>query len=368
MRPTRTALGLALILTLSSGALVAPAAAQTPSVRSVLVKGNLQNPAGFTFDRDGRIWYIEKDSGEIRVLTPSTGRDRLFFDIPGVNAEGERGGLGVALHPEWPATPYVYAYVTRTGSGGALQNQVLSIRADGGVGVGWTVLLRWNVTSARNHNGGRILFGPDGNLWIVTGENANPANSQDLANVRGKILRIRPNGQAPSTNPFGTRVWAYGIRNSFGMAFDPTTGRLWETENGPACNDEINLILKGGNYAWGPSYDCPTNPTAADTNADGPAPRRFPKYVITDTIGITGAAFCVGCGLGASVHGDLLFADVNTAWIRALDLTADRTGFVAGSRRDIVRMPTAVYSMERAPDGRIYVSGPTGIWRLAPAT
>lgn len=364
MRIARMFLVTALIFALPGMALADPIAGRAAGVRAVLVKGALQKPTGFTFDRDGRIWYIEKDSGEIRVLTPRTGRDRLFLDVPDVNAEGERGGLGVALHPRWPAEPFVYAYVTRTGAGGALQNQLWRIRADGLTPVGRRVLLKWRVTDATNHNGGRIEFGPDGNLWIVTGDNANPATSQRLANPRGKILRIRPDGTAPATNPFGTRIWAYGIRNSFGTAFDPKTGRLWETENGPACNDEINLIVKGGNFAWGPSWRCSTPPRVMDTNADGPEPRRFPKARFADTIGITGAAFCVRCELGPRLGGDLLFGDVNTSRVRALDMNPTRTGF-EGSPRTVLTMPTVIYSMERGPGGRLYVSGPTGIWRLA---
>lgn len=357
----------ALIVAASICAIAVPALAgpaRAAGVKAVVVKSGLQQPTGFTFDPKGRIWYVEKDTGEIRILTPSTGTSRLFFDVSKVNAEGERGGLGIALHPRWPKKPFVYVYVTRRGAGGALENQLLRIRSDGGTPAGWTVLLRWAVSSATNHNGGRIVFGPDDNLWIVTGENADPANSQLRGNLRGKILRIRPDGSIPANNPYGTRVWAYGIRNSFGMAFDPKTNRLWETENGPSCNDEINLIVKAGNYAWGPSWQCPQSPTAADTNADGPTPRRFPKARFVSTIGITGAAFCAGCDLGPALGGDLLFGDVNTATIRALDLNPGRTDF-EGPARNILSMPTVIYSMEAGPSGRIYVSGPTGIWRLA---
>ena len=111
---------------------------------------------------------------------------------------------------------------------------------------------------ASNHNGGRILFGPDKKLYVVIGDNADPANSQDRSgNLRGKILRVNPDGSIPATNPFGTRIWAYGIRNSIGFAFDPRNGRLWESENGPSCNDEVNRIVKGGNHGWGPNAELP---------------------------------------------------------------------------------------------------------------
>src|SRR5206468_3754241 len=149
----------------------------------------------------------------------------------------------------------------------------------------------------------------------------------------------------PKGNPFGTRVWSFGHRNSFGFDFDPQTGRLWETENGPECNDEINLIHEGGNYAWGPHESCGSLPAPRDTNRDGPLPSILPKTLFVCTIGITGAAFCNWCGLGSAMECDLVFGDVNTGSIRAIQLNAKRTGFAASSR--IVLDPgTAVYSME----------------------
>ena len=337
----------------------------TRAISLIPVATGLQVPAGFTFSPKGQIWYLEKETGEVRVLSQATGADRLFFTITNVDGQGERGALGIALHPRWPAKPFVYAYVTRTDRG-TLVNELLRIRSSHGQGTGYRVLFRWPVSSATNHNGGRIVFGPDGRLWIVIGENANPAYSQMKGNLRGKVLRIDPDGSIPKDNPFGTRIWSYGHRNSFGMAFDPATGRLWETENGPSCNDEINLIRKGGNFAWGPNQSCGSLAAPHDTNRDGPTPRLVPKTYFLSTIGITGAAFCHGCGLGSALRGDLLFGDVNTAQIRAVDLDAARTSFDAAPRV-LLGAGTPIYSMEVSPKGRIYVSGPGAIYRLAPA-
>src|SRR5207247_9759142 len=120
-----------------------------------------------------------------------------------------------------------------------------------------TIVVHSPHSNATNHNGGRILFGRHKRLFIIIGENANSANAQDLSsNLRGKILRVNTNGKPVASNPFGNRIWAYGIRNSFGFAFDPTTHHLWETENGPECNDELNLIVRAGNFAWGPNESC----------------------------------------------------------------------------------------------------------------
>src|SRR6185295_2594499 len=109
-----------------------------------------------------------------------------------------------------------------------------------------------------NHNGGMIKFGPDGKLYVVIGDNGTGANSQDPTSLAGKSLRVNPgDGSAPAdnlffsnANPNAKLVYALGIRNSFGLTFHPHTGHLWETENGPEDNDEINRIVAGGNYGW----------------------------------------------------------------------------------------------------------------------
>lgn len=332
----------------------------------VPVKTGLDVPAGFTFAPSGRIWYVEKGSGQIWVLNRATKHQRLFFDIRGVDNDGERGALGIALDPAWPDMPFVYVYVTRNDHG-VIANELLRIRSRNGQGAGFRVLFRWKVSTAHLHNGGRILFGPNGKLYVMTGENGNPSNSQEKTNLRGKILRINPDGSIPTSNPFGTRIWSFGHRNSFGFTFDRRTGRLWETENGPECNDEINRIVRGGNFGWGPQETC-AGTSPQNTNNSGPKPRHLPKTYFAAPIGITGAAFCFSCGLGAGPAGDLIFGDVNTDSIRAIGMNARRTGFVAASRRILLAAGTGgVYSVEVGPKHRIYFSGPNGIYRLARA-
>ena len=369
-RVGRTLARVAVLVPFASAGATAPAVAgalapvRAVSIRVVAVKTGLSQPTAFTFTPGGALWYVEKANGEIHTLNLKTREDRLFTTIGGVNASGERGMLGIALHPGWPAKRFVYVYVTRT-DGGVLVNEVLRIRADGGTPGAIKVLLRWRVTSATNHNGGRILFGPDRTLYIVTGENANPSVSQRVANVRGKVLRILPNGGIPRSNPFDTRIWSFGHRNSFGMAFDPLTGRLWETENGPDCNDEINLIRRAGNFAWGSHADCGSLTAPRDTNRDGPSPRLLPETYFRTTLGITGAAFCDRCGLGAGLEGDLLFGEVKSSRLWHANIDATRT--TISGRSVILSIGTVIYSMEVGPNNRIYFSGPTGIYRLAPA-
>ncbi len=336
-----------------------PAIAGT-GIRAVRVAGSLASPVGFTFTPGGRLVYLERNTGWLRFRNLQAGGDHRVHRVTNVNSNGERGALGVAVHPAWPNQPFVYVFVTRNTTEG-LRNQVLRIKVANGQGTAVRRILSSPAGPASNHNGGRILFGPDNKLYVVIGDNADPANSQDRSsNLRGKILRVNPDGSIPATNPFGTRIWAYGIRNSIGFAFDPQNARLWESENGPACNDEVNRIVKGGNHGWGPNENCP------NTNNSGPTPRILPKHTFVSTVGLTGLAFCDACGLGAGYQGDLLVGAVNDGRIRRFDLNATRSGFDAGPLLVLDR-PGPVLSLEVGPNNRIFFSDFGAIYRLAPA-
>jgi glucose/arabinose dehydrogenase len=336
------------------------AAAPAGAVEARQVAGGLDEPVAFTFGPGGEIWYVEKDSGDVRIFDLDAEDDRLFVHVGGVNGDGERGMLGIALHPDYPDEPLVYVYATRNVDG-ALRNQILRFVDDDGTGTNQTVIFTSPASSSPYHNGGRILFGPDAMLYAIVGEGHDAANAQDRSdNDRGKIIRIDPDGDVPSTNPFGDRIWAFGIRNSFGFAFDPETEALWETENGPRCNDEVNRIRRGGNYGWGPSAVCEGS-SPGNTNQDGPNPIR-PKSVYEDAIGITGIAFCEGCRLGASSEGAAFHGAVNDGRVTALTLNRRRTGI---RRRAIVYdHPQGTLSFEVGPDGRLYFSDFDGIYRL----
>jgi aldose sugar dehydrogenase len=341
----------------------APAAAA--AIKAVPVKTGLNGPSGFTFGPSGTIWYLERGTGEVRTLNRRTGATHLFFTISRVDGSGERGALGIALDPAFPTKPFVYVYVTRTWHG-HVRNQLVRIRKDGSTGSRMKILLTMQGNASSYHNGGRILFGPDEKLYVVVGDAHDSGNSQDLtSNLRGKILRLNRDGSGAAGNPHG-RIWSFGHRNSFGFTFDPKTGRLWETENGPSCNDEINLIVKGGNFGWGPHQNC-TGTAPRDTNNSGPRPRRLPKIYFAGPIGITGAAFCISCRLGSGIAGDLVFGDVNSSSIRAMNMNAGRTGPSGGTRILLATGTGGVHSLEVGPKHRIYFSGPNGIYRLARA-
>lgn len=354
-RATRITLLLSLALGLL--AVAGPASALT----ATRVEKGLNAPTAFTFSPTGNIWYGERGTGEIHVIK---GNDNTrFFTIERVSGAGERGLLGLALHPDFAGgKPFLYAYVTRS-VGGTLRNQIVRLRNQGGHGEHLTVIWSSPASNSPYHNGGRILFGPDGMLYAVVGEGHDPAQAQVLSNGLGKILRMTPLGDVPGDNPIAdSRIYAYGIRNSFGFAFDPQTDDIWETENGPACVDEINLIAPGANYGWGPSQTC-AGMSPGNTNSDGPSPV-LPLVWYTPTIAPTGIAFCEGCGLGVATEGTALFAAFNDREIHRLTLNPARDDI--DDDTVVYPHPDPIFSVEPAPNGRVFFSAPGSIWRLTP--
>jgi glucose/arabinose dehydrogenase len=345
---------LAFVLAAPGSALAASAEQLSPSA--------LAFPAAFTTRPDGsRILYGERYTGRIRWLDPTTGTSTPFFTVPNVAGDGDEGLLGLALSPSYPSDSRVWAFATRTVSGTA-KNQLLRIRADGS---GFTVIR--NLPTGTSHDGGRIMFGPDGKLYAVVGYTDRKALAQDLSSLAGKVLRLNPDGTVPSNNPSaGSPIIGYGIRNSFGFTFDPQQGHLWLADNGPECNDELNLIarLTLRNYGWGPRATCTSPPPAPrNTNQDGPSPV-LPKLTLPVSQGITGTAFCRLCGLPSS-GGQLFFADFNTGTIRRAKLTSDRRAIV--SQAPYYDHSDAVLSVETPLDGGpIYFSTRTNIFRLDP--
>ncbi|MET7351658.1 PQQ-dependent sugar dehydrogenase [Streptomyces mirabilis] len=182
---------------------------------------------------DFRVWKVTKDGTRTQVGT-----------VPNaVTTNGEGGLLGVAVDPKWATNHYVY--FMHTASEG---NRVVRMTYDGSSLTGYTILLQ-GIKKNRYHNGGRLAFGPDGYLYVSTGEAQTPELAQDKTSLNGKILRMTTDGKAAPGNPFGNYVYSYGHRNPQGLAFD-RNGRLWEAEFGNSSKDELNLIKPGANYGW----------------------------------------------------------------------------------------------------------------------
>jgi hypothetical protein len=217
-------------------------------------------------------------------------------------------------------------------------NRVSRFTANGDVVVAGseTVILELeNLTSATNHNGGAIHFGPDGKLYVAVGENATTSNSQTLSNRLGKMLRINANGTIPSDNPFfnvatgaNRSIWALGLRNPFTFAFQPGTGRLFINDVGASTWEEINDGIAGSNYGWALSEGPTTNPAF-----------RSPIFAYahggTATTGcaIAGGAFYnpLNVQFPSSFVGKYFFADLCTGWIRTFDpASGTAAGFATG--------------------------------------
>src|SRR3989441_5620075 len=363
-------IGLLALMVAGSVAILAPASPVSAAGQIEVYKSGLNFPIALAFSSDGRMFFAEKDTGIIRIiyLANRTLLSKPFYTLPNTQNAGERGLLGLALDPGFPATPYVYAYQTYDDlTNGTIYNRIVRILADGNTGISYTVILRMPpLSSATNHNGGVIAFGPDGKMYAVVGENANPSLSQDPMSPLGKVLRMYPNGSAPSDNPFyGNPAWynltyTYGHRNMFGLAFHPITGRVYVTENGPNCNDEVNLLTAGSNYGWGPSATCPSPPSPQSTNQDGPSPV-MPIAWWTPTIAPTNAAFFTGSLLPQS-RNDLIFGAYNDHRLRELKLTSSGTAVM--NNTVLLTAPAAILDSEVGRGGFLLVTTPTTIYLL----
>ena len=214
---------------------------------------NLEIPWSLLFLPDGRALVTERP-GRIRLIKDARLQEEPYATID-VAHVGEGGLMGLALHPEFPKKPYIYVMHTYK-IGGELRNRALRLKDEGLRGVFDRVIIE-NIPGGKFHNGGRIAFGPDGMLFIATGETFHGELAQNLKSLGGKILRITPEGNVPEDNPFkGSPIYSYGHRNPQGLAWHPFTGDLFESEHGPSgefgrfAHDEINVIKKGGDYGW----------------------------------------------------------------------------------------------------------------------
>jgi glucose/arabinose dehydrogenase len=202
-------------------------------------------PWGLALLNGGSSLVSERDSATIWNIS-ADGERTLMGTLPDVTPDGEGGLLGIAVSPNSPDT--LFAYVTT-----AQDNRVLraTLGSDGLFDIQPVID---GIPRASIHNGGRILFGPDGMLYIATGDAGDPDIAQDPDNLGGKVLRITPEGRVPTDNPFpDSPVFTLGHRNVQGLTFDDD-GRLWASEFGTNIADELNLLVPGGNYGW-PMYE-----------------------------------------------------------------------------------------------------------------
>jgi len=236
----RRSLTAALLLVLT----VATTAPSQPRVE--IVAGGLEVPWALAFAPDGRLFVTERP-GRIRLVKNGRLEAEPIATLP-VAAAGEGGLMGLALDPAFAETGHLYTCYTAA-KGRRLVNRVVRLTLRGGSAGGERVLLD-DIPGAGIHDGCRVKFGPDGRLYVTTGDAAEPRLAQRRDSLAGKILRVNPDGTVPEDNPFpGSPVFSLGHRNPQGLAWDPS-GRLFAAEHGPSGHDEINHILAGRNYGW----------------------------------------------------------------------------------------------------------------------
>jgi glucose/arabinose dehydrogenase len=199
-------------------------------------------PWGMAFLPDGSALVGQRDRAVILQVTPGGGEPREAYRMPGVEAAGEGGLLGLAVARDYAQTRWVYAYYTA-----AKDNRIARFRL--GSNERPEVIFE-GITKAGNHNGGRIAFGPDGMLYVGTGDAALPSRAQDPESPNGKILRLTPDGDPAPGNPTaGSPVWSMGHRNVQGLAWS-ADGTMYASEFGQSRLDEVNRIEPGKNYGW----------------------------------------------------------------------------------------------------------------------
>ncbi|MCP3802169.1 PQQ-dependent sugar dehydrogenase [Allokutzneria sp. A3M-2-11 16] len=214
--------------------------------RVTTIASNVDVPWGVAFLPEGSALVSERNNFNVFKLTQGGQRTPAGKVPNAVTTGGEGGLLGLEVSPNFASDKWVYIYHSSNQG-----NRVVRMKYENNALVqsSYQVLLG-NIPQSRFHNGGRLRFGPDGMLYVATGDAQAHQNAQDLGSTAGKILRITPDGKVPADNPFaGNPVWSYGHRNVQGLGFD-SRGRLWATEFGNSQMDELNLIVKGGNYGW----------------------------------------------------------------------------------------------------------------------
>jgi len=307
--------------------------------RVEVIATGLEAPWALAFAPDGRIFLTERP-GRLRVIQDGRLRPEPMAILP-VTSQGESGLMGLALDLAFPSNRFLYVCYTYSAPSG-LRNRVArlverdsSIRQD-------RIILD-NIPGAWIHDGGRVKFGPDGKLYVTTGDAADPSIAQDLRSFGGKILRLNPDGSIPPDNPFaGSPVWSLGHRNPQGLAWHPAAGALFATEHGTSVHDEVNIIHPGRNYGWptviGPARD----PRFAD-----------PVLTFTPNIAPSGAAFA-----GPRYpdwQGDLFFATLRGRHLHRVVLASPDFTRVLSHERLFDGVFGRLREIIEAPDGSLYL-------------
>jgi glucose/arabinose dehydrogenase len=326
-----------------------------PGFADTLVAGGIDRPVALDFAPDERV-FVTEQKGNVRVVKNGVTLPTPFAQLDAAS-NGERGADGIAVDPDFTTNHYVYVYYTAKAP--RVHNRVVRFTADGDVAAAGSQTTIFEVDNldpgSYIHNGGAMHFGPDGKLYVATGENGNGANAQSLNTTLGKILRLNPDGSIPADNPFYAQttgnnraIWALGLRNPFTFDIERDTGRTFVDDVGEATWEEVNQATAGANFGW---------PRAEGPGATDP---RFTAPLFTynhnrgDPTGcaIAGGTFYDAPADAASLFpaeyaGDYFFADACQGWVWRLDRDTNAASpFVSGIQ--------PAFGLSTGPDGSMY--------------
>lgn len=306
-------------------------------------------PVSLAFAPDGRLFYTELRTGNIRIVQGGQLLTQPFATLP-VAINGEQGLLGLALDPGFAANGFVYVYHTHPSP---LRNRVVRFTDTNNTGGNLTVIVD-NLPVNTTHNGGRVRFGADGFLYVTIGDAGSPANSQTTASVAGKLLRYTPAGGIPAGNPVaGNPMFAMGLRNPFGLAFHRTAGTPYVSDNGPNCDDEVNRIVSGGNYGWRPSYPCGDT----DTQFLPPVMRFNPVIAPTGMVFYQGSVF-------PEWNNNLFLTSFLDGRLTRFVVNESAGGTITSQQVIINGAFGALIDVTVGNDGNLYVASDTAILRV----
>ena len=303
------------------------------------------------FAPDGRLFFTEKNSGEVRIMQGNRVLEEPFIKLKGLHLGAHQGLLGIALDPDFQNHPFVYLYYTyNENKTGDIFNRVMRFTDSLNRGSDEKILLdKIPADPDGEFAGGALAFGSDGKLYITVGHAATLNNPQNVSSLLGKVLRINSDGTIPSDNPYpGSPVYTLGHRNMFGIAFD-TTGKGLVTENGEAHYDEINILEKGANYGFPTTQPPSRSPMLDNSTAKKPVRTYWHPLAPTQAIFYTGNKF-------PELKAKFLFGSYNEGAIYALRIN----GTNRVTEETILYFPQFnenIISIAESPSGELYFGG-----------
>jgi aldose sugar dehydrogenase len=313
-----------------------------PNLKIETVTTGLVLPTTMAFVGPDDMLVLEKNKGTVQRIVNGQMLDRPLLQV-NVSSEVERGMLGIAVSKDnQTGKPLVFLYFTESEGGEPIASRLYRYELLNDTLVNPILLLDLPAVPGPRHNSGNIIIGPDNNLYVSVGDL--DGHITMAQNVKGggwpdgssAILRITQDGQALEGGVLGgngiiKKYYAYGIRNSFGMDFDPVTNMVWDTENGPSYGDEINLIEPGFNSGWLEVQGMAPvdfNYSGDLVNFEGKGNYSDPEFVWTDTVGPTAIKFLHSDRLGKQYENDVFVSDITQGNIYHFDLDINRTQLV----------------------------------------